>query len=478
MSVTTLAIKGFRGFSEEETLRFAQPTGKAGSGITILVGPNNGGKSTIIESLQAWSARDDTTFSEGKRNRLAGDRVLIRMEIDGRQHELRTVVPGGSQTIREPNNRPGNCYVLPSRRFFNPYFGSGRMDRQQYLGRRGVPDARSTPSDEFSLRLFAALENLTEFNQVLGRVVTPPPIWTIDQSDQGNYYLKMDSNGQYHNSDGLGEGIVSLLFIVDALYDSKKGDLIVIDEPELSLHPAYQRRLAVLLADYSKDRQIVFATHSPYFVNFEHVINGAEVARVHKRAGRSIISQLQRKTAERFPGFLRDSHNPHVLGLDAREVFFGEDGVVIVEGQDDVVHYPTVLDSLVNSRKLAHESASYLRERFFGWGAGGADKIAIIVALLYDFGFERVTAIFDKNKGHLIPDLQSKFSIYDFFSIPADDIRTKPGVEGREPVWGLLDEDGALRPEYAEEAGVLFNKIVERLHENPNGLAVVPPNEG
>lgn len=70
----------------------------------------------------------------------------------------------------------------------------------------------------------------------------------------------MNYNGQYHNSDGLCEGIASLLFIVDALYDTREGDLIVIDEPKLSLHPAYQRRLADLLAEYAKDRQIVYVT--------------------------------------------------------------------------------------------------------------------------------------------------------------------------------------------------------------------------
>ena len=101
MSVTKLTIRGFRGFSEEQSLRFAQPTGKAGSGITILVGPNNGGKSTVVESLQAWSTRENTSFSEGKRNKLSGDRVLIRVERDGSVQELRTVDAGGSQTIRE-----------------------------------------------------------------------------------------------------------------------------------------------------------------------------------------------------------------------------------------------------------------------------------------------------------------------------------------------------------------------------------------
>ena len=465
MSVETLTIKGFRGFSEEYSLRIAQPTGAPGSGITILVGPNNGGKSTVIESLQAWSARQGTSFSEGKRNRLAGDRVLIRIGLHDSVYELRTVDTGGSETIREPDGFPENCYVLPSRRFFRPYFGSGLTDRQQYLVNYStLSDTRSNPNDYFSQRLFRARERLEEFNQVLERVVDPVPVWTIDQSDQGGYYLKMDSDGQYHTSDGLGEGIISLLFIVDALYDSREGDLIVIDEPELSLHPAYQRRLATVLADYAKNRQIIYATHSPYFVDFEDVLSGAEVARVHKRDGSCRISQLKRETVDLFKGILKDTNNPHVLGLDARETFFQQDGVVVVEGQEDVVFYPKILCELVKNHQVSSASASYLRERFFGWGAGGAHKIEGIVTLLRDLGLEHVAGIFDKNKRDLMPDLQAKFPNYTFASIPADDIRTKPAVGEREPTYGLLDAQYALRPEYVEETGTLFSTIAADLN--------------
>ena len=143
--------------------------------------------------------------------------------------------------------------------------------------------------------------------------MNPSLSWMIDQSDQGQYYLQANNDNHFHNSDGLGEGIISLIFIVDALYDSKPDGMIVIDEPELSLHPAYQRRLARLFADYAKDRQIVYATHSPYFVDFTHILNGAEIARVHKRDGGSSISQLSRSTAAQLRGFLTDHHNPHTL---------------------------------------------------------------------------------------------------------------------------------------------------------------------
>ena len=459
MSIASLEIKGLRGFAEEQTLRFAQPSNKVGSGLTILVGPNNGGKSTIVESLQAISSKN-VSFSEGKRNRVADERVTIRVKSDnGDMLELRTFDAGGSSTIHDPGETL-ECFVLPSRRYFNPYFGSSRhgttYTRQMYLGDRNPPNSRSSPIDDFPQgRLFDALDNLEEFNKVLSKVMDPVPIWTIDQSDQGQYYLKLNSAGQYHNSDGLGEGIVSLLFIIDSLYDSQQDDLIVIDEPELSLHPAYQRRLARLFAKYAKDRQIVVATHSPYFVDTECILNGAEVARIHKEGNSSLISQLSRPVADRLEGLLKDSHNPHVLGLNAREAFFLEDGVIVLEGQDDVVHYPKALDQLEAKGLLRGKCTSFLGERFFGWGAGGAHKIERILAVLHDLGFKRVAAVFDKDKRGLILKLEANFQNYFFGSIPADDVLTKKGT----CTPGLFDHEYKIRPEFETEAAELFGDI-------------------
>ena len=56
------------------------------------------------------------------------------------------------------------------------------------------------------MRLFRARANITEFNKVFQRIMDPAPLWTIEQSDQGTYYLKTDADGQYHNSDGREKG--------------------------------------------------------------------------------------------------------------------------------------------------------------------------------------------------------------------------------------------------------------------------------
>ena len=459
MHLDSLTITGYRGFSSEQTLNFAQPTGMLGSGLTILIGPNNGGKSTVVESLAAIFSQRAISFTTGKRNSLADDRISFLIKLStGEIHKLLTVDSGGSQTIREPANGPPKiCYVLPSRRFFNPYFGRGITHREGYMSAQNVPQNRSQPLDNFSNRLFNVVENpenLVRFNEVLKKVIVDAPPWTIDQDDHGEYYVKCDSSGHSYTSDGLGEGVVSLLFLIDALYDSEPGHIIVVDEPELSLHPTYQRRLVNLLAEYAKDRQIVYATHSAHFVNFEHILNGAEVARVHKDRDSCVISQLSRETTDQLSGMLTNQHNPHILGLNAREAFFQDDGVIVLEGQEDVIYYPRVLEQLPVQFDLS--------DRFFGWGAGGADNVSRIAALLQDLGFKRIAAILDNDKRALIPGLQEKYPDYFFRAIPANDVRTKPARASQEEVEGLL-HGGTIRAEFEEQTTTLFGEINDYL---------------
>ena len=42
---------------------------------------------------------------------------------------------------------------------------------------------------------------------------------------------------------------------------------IVIDEPEIALHPDVQKRLMERLKFHSKTKQIIVSTHSPYFID-------------------------------------------------------------------------------------------------------------------------------------------------------------------------------------------------------------------
>ena len=146
--------------------------------------------------------------------------------------------------------------------------------------------------------------------------------WVIEQRDTGTYYIKYTKNGISHSTEGIGDGIWSIFVICAALFDAPEKSTIVIDEPELSVHPALQKRLMTLFLEYSTTRQIIICTHSPYFINWEAIVNGANLIRVVEQENSSACYMISNECKKLFSNIFRDLNNPHTLGIESNEVFF------------------------------------------------------------------------------------------------------------------------------------------------------------
>ncbi|MBQ3027577.1 MAG: AAA family ATPase, partial [Lachnospiraceae bacterium] len=100
--IKEISIHGLRGFGVERTIHFAIPNGVSGSGLTILVGANNTGKTTISEALRSFNLHKDNppSFSERKRNMKSDNgRIHLRLSTDdGETFTIDTVDSGGSTT--------------------------------------------------------------------------------------------------------------------------------------------------------------------------------------------------------------------------------------------------------------------------------------------------------------------------------------------------------------------------------------------
>lgn len=149
----------------------------------------------------------------------------------------------------------------------------------------------------------------------------------------------------------------------------------------------------------------------------------------------------------------KNLHNPHVFGLDAREIFFLDNGIILVEGQEDVVCYPYVQDQL----DIALEG------EFFGWGAGGAGNMRYVCTVLEDLGFQKVCCILDGDQKRTAGRLRKKFPDYHFVNIPADDVRDKRERRQKAAVQGLLNAKNKIREQHVEKTKKLFSNINEYL---------------
>jgi predicted ATP-dependent endonuclease of OLD family len=466
MVLKRIEIRGLRGFENEGIINLANPDGTYGSGLTILVGPNNSGKSTIIEAFSALSSSFSETFknpsfTEEMRNK-KDDTILIRaIDLSDGSFEISNYSSLRSETgamnygfLRKDKD----IFVLPSRRAFDPYYQGNPFEashRTNYIDQMELSPNRGRKLSLFFSRISKAEQRKEEFDKIMSEVLDPLPKWEIDRNGSGQYYMKFIYDGISHISDGVGDGLLSIFFIVDALYDSNENEMIVIDEPELSLHPLLQKKLSKLFAEYARNRQIIIATHSPYFIDWDAIFNGANIIRVIKEGRKSIVYPKEKISGDirkALKGLMNDTHNPHVLGLDSKEIFFLDDKIILVEGQEDVIYYKKILNDL--NKKLDGE--------FYGWGVGGAEKMNLIAQLLNELGYKKVIGILDGDKETEKESLQKKFPDYRFFCTPADDLRTKieRTIHAKK---GLLDENYRIRSEYKDDVRKLFDSIESEL---------------
>lgn len=127
----------------------------------------------------------------------------------------------------------------------------------------------------------------------------------------------------------LGSGvelIFSILFLKQIANQSKGTIIYCIDEPELSLHPQWQKILFDILKEEAKTKQIFIATHSLHFIDPSLLAN---VRRFYIEREEIKFSQL---TEER----VKDPKIRQLFHLENREIMFSN-SVVLIEGVDDKI---------------------------------------------------------------------------------------------------------------------------------------------
>lgn len=113
----------------------------------------------------------------------------------------------------------------------------------------------------------AAKEKLLEINSILGEVIDGD----IENNQDGEYYFKARKYGKPLKISNLSTGMKSFALIKRLLEtgELKEKDVIILDEPEIHLHPEWQLLYAKLIVLLQKqfDLSMVITTHSPYFLD-------------------------------------------------------------------------------------------------------------------------------------------------------------------------------------------------------------------
>ncbi len=126
-------------------------------------------------------------------------------------------------------------------------------------------------------------------------------------------------------------------FILGLFAFNIKGGLLIIDEPELHLHPKWQSLFLDVLIDLAEvtNNQFVLSTHSISFINKNTISN---IIRVYKDINSSNVAAIDKSNLMAAKDLL------HIINSYNNEKIFFADKVVLVEGKSDKL----IIEKLIN----------------------------------------------------------------------------------------------------------------------------------
>lgn len=113
--------------------------------------------------------------------------------------------------------------------------------------------------------------------------------------------------------------------------------VVIVDEPELHLHPRLQKKLYQLFEELSKTtgNQFILATHSTVFVSPSSI---QYVSRVYNEEGESKVIRLN------DAGLPNAKHLFNIVNSQNNEALFFADHVLLVEGLSDKIFFEKILE--------------------------------------------------------------------------------------------------------------------------------------
>lgn len=181
---------------------------------------------------------------------------------------------------------------------------------------------------------------VTKYLQIIGYS------WDLKLVDKNKniYEINLFKDGKEFLISQASSGEKEILnFLLGIFAINMKNGTIIIDEPELHLHPRWQNTLMDLFLELSAvtNNQFIISTHSPIFINaktYNHIF------RVYKD-----VDNASRNVELKDIGELKIKDILHIINSTNNEKIFFADKVIMVEGITDYLVFNSILDQLVSN---------------------------------------------------------------------------------------------------------------------------------
>ena len=273
--------------------------------VIVLAGVNGSGKTTILEAIKDFFYNENVNYDEPEKSNVNLDIFLEEFEkknieeaekssIDNYEHKLRDFFNAlqsysyyrknnndyyQGQISKRFDNPPKIIYVPAENKFENVETKSTTLLRKyQFINIINSNVIRDLPSYIATRRNYlATIEEDLTMKEVTNKVVNEiNGIFDILELD-----VKLKGFSKDEKTLPIFENSASEEFDINDLSSGEKqlflrtlsikmlepnNSIILIDEPELSLHPKWQQRIIEVYKKIGENNQIIVATHSPHIL--------------------------------------------------------------------------------------------------------------------------------------------------------------------------------------------------------------------
>jgi len=320
--ITHLRFPRYKNLAENLRVDFTHP-------ITALVGQNGTNKSSILRALYGapgynnlgnlWFSTSIDPIEEGDgapncfiygynnpeakqntevlKSRISKEedpdywepsRPIARYGMQPFRRGLEVAPAGGTRT-RWKNIRKNVEYIdfRSQLSAFDKFFYYGQVrshgndlkEKKEYIRARSVRLKAAIESKSKSVKwhgeriinsenLLLSADQVEKVSEILGREYTEIALIRHSYYSQDGYTARMKAANLQYTEAFAGSGEFSVVALVYTVDKAPQASLILLDEPEVSLHPGAQERLMTYMAEAVKKmkHQVVLSTHSPAIV--------------------------------------------------------------------------------------------------------------------------------------------------------------------------------------------------------------------
>ena len=278
MFIKEITIEDFRGLNNFVINDINAPNREQGSGLTVFVGENGTGKSTLLEAFAlAIACPPGVKEGFGVRNFSHENRGNIKIFLtspEGQQKDINIIAGEIKDSpdfrtdvvkIQDAGYPEKFVLFLDAARQFQISINESNTD-----GRASLVEKMNTWYFQYYGHHDQRVNNDTGHRALsrAGKMFGGISPWRV-KANGGSIFFIDKRDEKFYSLSNLGSGyqiIFHYLYFLSLAREIECGFVAIIDEPELHMHPALQAQLVDILLESSKDSQIILATHSPLLV--------------------------------------------------------------------------------------------------------------------------------------------------------------------------------------------------------------------